>query len=319
MQTLTHPRAPTGFLNKSASPQLQSARPLHHFKIPYLLKSDTAMTAIAIWCNQENDSTPSLWVAADSRVTSPNRAILVEDAAKVIGLPIVCRSPGPTGFFSNIYYEHTIGYCFAGSTLMGQNSYLGFAPMLSNLISPTGYVPSMADIARHVLALLRLTFDEYKFRVGQGAVFEAAIFGFCHRNNKLSTYHFHPEMIDGTVQLTSTAYEGMRANEFAYLGDEGESMRANIARAFAGEATPGRPLSRAPRYVIQDRIDDETSESIGGDIQLGIADRFGFRPLTLCKPRAHGQSAAYMSYLGRELTDDIGYVGEAMVAITGMI
>lgn len=202
---------------------------------------------------------------------------------------------------------------------MGQNSYLGFAPMLSNLISPTLYVPSMSDIARHVLTLLRLTFDEYKLRVGQGAVFEAAIFGSCPRSNELSTYHFHPEIIDDIVQMTSTAYVGMRAHEFVYLGDEGETMRANITRAFAGEATLGRPLSRIPRYVIQDRIDDEASESIGGDIQLGIADRFGFRPLTLCKPRVHGQPAAYMSYLGRELTEDIGYVGEAMVGIPGMI
>lgn len=287
--------------------------------MPYLLKSDIAMTAIAIWCNEENVNTPSIWVAADSRVTSPNRAILVEDAAKVIGLPILCRSPGSNGFFSNTYYEHTIGYCFAGSTLMGQNSYLGFAPMLSNLISPTLYRPSMSDIARHVLTLLRMTFDEYKLRVGQGAIFEAAIFGFCPQSNELSTYHFHPKMIDGVLQMTSTAHVRMRPHDFVYLGDDGETMRANITRAFAEKDTPGRPVSRIPRYVIQDRIDDESSESIGGDIQLGIADQFGFRPLTLCKPRVNGQPAAYMSYLGRELTDDIGYVGEAMVGIPGMI
>jgi hypothetical protein len=53
--------------------------------------------------------------------------------------------------------------------------------------------------------------------------------------------------------------------------------------------------------------------NIGGDLQLGIADRFGFRPLTLCKPRVNGQPTAYLSYLGRELTPNITYVGEARV------
>jgi hypothetical protein len=275
------------------------------------------MTAIAIWCNEEVTNNPSLWIAADSRVTS-GQAVLVEDAAKIIGLQVLCRSPAADGFFSNVYHEHTIGYCFAGSTLMGQNSYLGFAPMLNNLISPTQYVPSMADIAQHVLSFLRLTFDEYKVRAGQGAVFEAAIFGFCPRSNVLSTYHFHPQMIDTTLQMTSTAYVGMRSREFVYLGDEGTTMRERIANAFAGEDAPGRPVNRVPRYVIQDRIDDETSESIGGDIQLGIADRLGFHPLTLCKPRVQGQSAAYMSYLGRDLTGGIGHVGEATVGMLGM-
>jgi hypothetical protein len=276
------------------------------------------MTAIAIWCNEENDNNPSLWVAADSRVTS-GQAILVEDAAKIIGLPVLCRSAGANGFFSHVYHEQTIGYCFAGSTLMGQNSYLGFAPMLNNLVSPTQYVPSMADIAQHVLSFLRLTFDEYKVRAGQGAVFEAAIFGFCPRSNVLSTYHFRPQIIDNTIQMTSTAYPGMRSHEFVYLGDDGDSMRDRITSAFAGNDVPGRPVSRIPRYIIQDRINDAASESIGGDIQLGIADQFGFRPLTLCKPRVHGQPRAYMSYLGRELTGDIGYVGEAIVGMPGMI
>lgn len=276
------------------------------------------MTSIAIWCNEEAEGNPSLWVAADSRITA-GQAILLEDAAKVIGLPVVCRSSGPSGFFSHVYHEHTVGYCFAGSTLMGQNSYLGFAPMLNNLISPEQYVPSMADIAQHVLSFLRLTFDEYKIRAGQAAVFEAAIFGFCPRSNVLSTYHFHPQMINNTVQISSTAYIGMTSYDFVYLGDDGNSMRAEIRSAFAGEGAPERPLSRMPRYVIQDRIDDEASETIGGDIQLAIADRFGFRPLTLCKPRVNGQPAAYMSYLGRELTEDIGFVGEAIVGMTAMI
>lgn len=276
------------------------------------------MTAIAVWCNYEVRDNPALWIAADSRVSS-DHGTLIEDAAKVFSLPIVCRKPRDDGFFSDVYYTHTLGYCFAGSTLMGQNAFLGLTPLLSNLISPTSYIPSLSDIAQHVLAFLSRSFDDYKQRVAQRAVFEAVIFGYCHRKSALSAFHFFPKEIDGTVKMTVTPLEGMKDREFVYLGDNKQTMRGLIERAFMGTSIPGRPLSRIPRYVIQDSIDQASCASIGGDIQLGIADKFGFRPLTLCKPRVRGQSAAYKSYLGRELTSDIAHVGEALVGMDGIV
>lgn len=278
------------------------------------------MTAIAIWCNHEVRDNAALWVAADSRVSSENGAILIEDAAKIFGLPVVCRSPGNDGFFSRVYHSHTYGYCFAGSTLMGQNAFLGIIPLLSNLISHSSYVPSLSDIAQHALSLFRRSFDEYKQRVGRGAVFEAAVFGYCYREQCLSAFHFSPKIgSDGIARVVLTPHEGMKENQFIYLGDEKTDLSAQIEEAFSRETVPGRPVSRIPRYVIQDRIDNADCRSIGGDIQLAIADRYGFRPLTLCKPRVRGQPDAYMSYLGRELTPDIAQVGEAMVGMNGMM
>ena len=201
---------------------------------------------------------------------------------------------------------------------MGQNAFLGLTPLLSNLISQTSYIPSLSDIAQHVLSFLSHTFDDYKQLVGQTAVFEVAIFGYCPKENELSAFHFTPKEVDGIIQMTLAAHKGMKDKEFVYLGDDKKTMCLDIAAAFAGDSIPGRPLSRMPRYIIQNRIDDDAYVSIGGDIQLGIADKFGFRPLTLCKPRVRGQPAAYMSYLGRELTADIAYVGEAMVGMPGM-
>jgi len=225
----------------------------------------------------------------------------------------VCRSPATDGLFSQVYYSHTLGYCFAGNTLMGQNAYLALAPLLNNLISPTSYIPSLADIAQHALAYLRLTFDGYKERVGPRAVFEVALFGFCHRTNQLSVFHYIPNRVNGIVTMTCTPHQNMKDKEFVYLGDEKRRMFSSITAAFSGDSVPGRPLSRIPRYIIQDRIDDESCKTIGGDLQLGIADKLGFRPFTICKPLVKGQPAAYLSYLGRELTADIAHVGEAIV------
>jgi hypothetical protein len=276
------------------------------------------MTAIAIWHNHEVPNNPCLWIAADSRVNT-NQSTLIDDGAKIFPFQVICRSPDSQGFFSNAYYAHTFGYCFAGSTLMGQNTYLALTPLLSNLISQTGYIPSLSDIAQHILAYLRLTFDDFKLRVGQRAIFEAAIFGYCHRTQRLSTYHFSPKLENGIVQMMVAEHSHMKGNDFIYLGDNQTNMTAAITTAFSSDTIPGRPLSRIPRYVIQDHIDDESCTTIGGDIQLGTADQLGFHPFMLCKPRIKGQGEAYFSYLGREITPELRFVGEAMVGTNAMI
>ena len=93
------------------------------------------MTAIVIWLNDENPQLPSLWVASDSRVSKSKDSRLIDDATKIFALPVVCRSASQNGFFTDITYYHTYGYCFAGSTLLGQNTFLALMPLLSNLIT----------------------------------------------------------------------------------------------------------------------------------------------------------------------------------------
>jgi hypothetical protein len=73
----------------------------------------------------------------------------------------------------------------------------------------------------------------------------------------------------------------LHTHDFVYLGNDGAALREEITNAFNGEAVPGRPISRAPRFVIQDRIANDESPTIGGDLQLAIADRFGLRPFAL--------------------------------------
>ncbi|HEY9795122.1 MAG TPA: hypothetical protein V6D30_05725 [Leptolyngbyaceae cyanobacterium] len=205
------------------------------------------MTAIAIWFNDENPKNPSLWIASDSRVSKNQSSTLIDNAAKVFTLPVVCRFPGEEGFFSKIAYYHTYGYCFAGSTLLGQNTFLALMPLLSNLVAVQPYTPQMADVAQFVLEYLGRAFDDYKV------------------------------------------------------------------------IASGRPLSRIPRYIIEEHIQDSAYKTIGGDLQLGRADQLGFQPFSICKPRVTGQPEAYLSYLGYELHEDIKNVGDASIGLPGMI
>lgn len=278
------------------------------------------MTAIAIWANYEVPANPGLWIAADSRVRDSFSSLLIDDATKILSLTVICRSPGRAGFFSEVYHAHTYGYCFAGSTLMGQNAYLALGPLLSNLISPTCYIPSMADIARHMLSYLRLTFDAYKERVGQPAMVEVGLFGHCQRTGRLSMFHIGPGLEAGIYTMKCTAHVDMQDKDFVYLGDHKEEMSAKIAAAFMEKTMPGRPSCRIPKHIIQDHIDNPAYQSIGGDLQLGIADRFGFHPYWgVAKPSLEGQSEANFTYLGRELTSDLLFVGEARVGGSAML
>lgn len=276
------------------------------------------MTAIAIWCNHEVQQSPGLWVAGDSRISASPESVLIDDGSKLFALPVICRSPGPDGFFSHVSYAHSFGYCFAGSTLMAQNTYLALIPLLGNLVATANYVPSLADVAKFMFAYLSRTFDEYKARVGEKAVFEVALFGFCHSTGSLSAFHFKPKIDGGTCTLACNEHLNMRDRDFLYLGDARDRVTKRLTSAFSGQSVPGRPLSRIPRHVIQDCIDDESFPRIGGELQIGIADALGFRPLALCKPRILGQPAAYISYLGRELTEDLAWVGQAKVGLPAL-
>lgn len=271
------------------------------------------MTAIVVWRNEEIPAQPSLWVAADSRVSTASGSTLLEDAAKVLTLPVVCRWPGPEGFFSEIGLAHSLGYCFAGSTLMGQNAYLALVPLLGNLCATGGYVPAMYDIATFVHRFLRLTFDGYKVRVGEGAVFEVCLFGFCPRTGELEAYRFYPTHDDDAVVMACDALGGLRDGAFVYLGDCRAVASARIEAALGDSSQPAIAQYRSPRRVIQQLIDDPGFPTIGGDVQLGIANAFGFRPYKLMKPRPGKAPSAYISYLGHDLTEDLFCLGDAIV------
>jgi hypothetical protein len=277
------------------------------------------MTAIAIWRNDETEGHPVLWAAADSQVSNQHNTQLIGDAVKICSLPVLCRRPGPSGFLTDTYFVQTFGYCFAGSTLMGQNTYLGLLPLLSNIRSVAPYVPLLADIAHQVRAYLKMTFDGYRQTGFENALFEVALFGHCPRNDRPEIFYFRTEIVGEAYEVTMTVHQNLQTHDFVYLGSERAAITGEIAAAFATDPVSGRPTSRAPRHVIEDRIASGNSPSIGGDLQLAIADRFGFRPLALSKPRVPGQPEAYLSYLGYELTGDLVTIGEAIAMPDGMI
>jgi hypothetical protein len=270
------------------------------------------MSAIAIWYNEEDKHNPNIWVASDSRVSSSTN-ILIEDAAKIFSLPVICRTSDSNGFFTKVIYSHSYGFSFAGSTLMGQNLYLSLLPILSELIIIDEHPPSLKDVAEYVKKYLIMAFDDYKFRVGENAMVEVSIFGWCTKNQRTEIYHFYPKLENGTYQIQMEIYSNLKIGDYVYLGDYKDTLKTAIQKGFESPTLPGRDISRVPRHIIEDFIKNQEFKTIGGDIALGIGDKYGFRHYSIVKPSADNPPRAYISYLGREVTEDMRFVGGAVV------
>lgn len=272
------------------------------------------MTAIVIWLNNEEPANPSLWIASDSRVSNQD-STLIDDAVKIFALPIVCRSPGKEGFFSEENYFHTYGYCFAGNTLLGQNTFLALIPLLSNLAASPGYTPAMSDVADFIWEYLRRAFDDYKVIACEKAAIEVALFGWCHVTNKHHIFHYYPSKENNSWTLKREHYTDLLDKFFVYLGDHRNEMIQKIENAFKGNSVYNQTLPRIPRCIIEEQIQNCEYESIGGDLQLGIADSFGFRPYAISKPIVNEEPKAHLTYLGYDIHKR---VGGAFINLIGM-
>ena len=267
------------------------------------------MTGIAIWPSYIDLERPRIWASGDSLISQHGGSPLIQDGAKIFSVPVVCRSVGKDGLFSEPYFAHTLGYCFAGSTLMGQNSFLSAAPLLTTLTSEEKYIPSMEDVAKYFHYFMRNSYDYYKAIAQGGAQFEAAIFGWCHNAKALEAWHFKPSDASGAWEIVIEKVDFCESGRFLYLGDHKDHVKVELATAVLLCADN----EQAPRKVIQELIESEIYGSIGGDEQLAIANEFGLQPYQLARSTVSGRPPTKFTHLGIELTDDIAWVGKARV------
>lgn len=264
------------------------------------------MTAIAIWYAQEADDPPLLWAAGDSRLTKGGGALL-DSCAKILPLHVRC-SADSRGLHSR---THSYGYCFAGNSLMGQNSYLLVSPLLTGLVAGGTYLPSMEDVGRFLFAHLKASFAEYV--LAQESMFEVALFGWCPTTEQFLAWHFRPALENGIYRIIAEPKQFLKNGDYLYLGDHRKELSAQIEASLL-IPQDARRLVRGPRKVIENALVSGQFESIGGDIQLGIAQRGGYWPLILATEDPESHLGVKFRHLGRELTGQLLTVGQAIVA-----
>lgn len=276
------------------------------------------MTAIAIWLNEEVDGHLTLDVAADSLVTGNRSSPLIDDASKIFPLRVACRVASLDGTFSSLSSSSVYGYAFAGSTLLGQNSYLSLAPLAGSFISTEPYTPSLEDVSGYVLTYLRGVYDDSKIR-GEAALFEVALFGYCPRQRRMEVHHFFPgQGRDTGAEMQRTMHQDLKLGQCIYLGSYKDEFTQALSVASHGPSAPGCPISKAPKHVIQGFIKAEDYPEIGGDLQLWSANSFGIHPYLVVRPAVVGEPQARFTYLGRTLDGSLLRLGPAYVGMLGV-
>lgn len=274
------------------------------------------MTLVATWLNTEPPSGPSLWMAADSRIALRERT-LIDAAVKVYEVPVVVRSPGPSGFFDKVTLATTIGIGCAGHTLVFQNVCQTLTSAFANLSGLEGHYPSLADLAGFAASVTTGL-------VSQLAEFRADAHGVALVLGGVDPRLQQPVAFSLTPTFTSDAYPvferfvvstcDLQAGAY-FVGDHVSDAKKRLAELIE-ESTHSIGRERAPLSVIREFILDTSKPSIGGSLELGYTTGERFQRVATVEPVVHGQPAAQMLLNGCRI--DTLHVGPCVVGITAM-
>lgn len=274
------------------------------------------MTTIACWFNKESEHT-SVWVCGDSKVTASNTATLIESSPKIFALPVRCFEPGKEGFFDLPNSNGTIGLAYAGNSLIGLTLNAALATCLGHLIS-LGGPPALDDIAKFALDVLKMYVKELGVTAGKRALCEVAIVGFCPTESQYKIFHLAPSIQLGELNYQLNCYNANQADDFVLLlGADKERIGKSIDD-FRQQRDQDISWWRAPKSVIAAEVKNPIHSTIGGHLQIGIGNVLGFQVYSVCRPYGVG-TAAYLSYLGLNVSSDFGQIGVCKIGMPGMV
>lgn len=273
------------------------------------------MTLVATWCNYENADAPSLWVASDSRI-SEGESLLIDEGIKVYEVPVVCRVPGPDGFFDQTALATSIGIAGAGSSLVFQHVAGSLIPMLGNLVSSRPGVPSVADLANLVGRVTTVYVRSLGSRRPAGARITMIVAGESFAG-EAEAYRLFPQVgIDGLVEFPPERL-ALGHGIVHFIGDRIGEAEARLSE-IAARDEPGASCNRAALNVIRGLIDDPDAPSIGGDVQIGFTAGGRFRRVASVTPVPGGAPQAQRKLNSVDL-DGLGSVGPWTLGIDGMV
>ena len=229
-------------------------------------------------------------MASDSRV-SDSHGVLIDEGVKLYELPVICRKPGPSGFFDTPFFGTTIGLACAGGTLVYQQVYATLVPIFANLAGNGSSIPSVAGLAAFIGAITA----EYVRSLGSRRSAEAA----------------------AVSVVVAGHFEG-RPPEAFQLKPNTENHPEGLI-TFTEQAldfTSNRV--RAPLNVVRALINDSDVATIGGEVQIGLSNGVGFHRVTTVVP-APGQAPRALQLLNAIDLDSLPPVGPCWPALPGMI
>jgi hypothetical protein len=251
-------------------------------------------------------------MASDSRI-SDAEAPLIDQGIKLYEVPIVCRSPGPEGFFDRIVFEGAIGMLGAGASLIFQHVYGTLVPLLGNLIYPEPAAPSIAELASfvgrvttvYVRSLGQRRHDAHRVSIiigGESPTGGPQAYELTPRRGAQGLIEFVPEPLELTDGVAH------------FIGDRTEDAQA-MYRDLAERDEPGASRQRAALNVIRSFIENPEIRSVGGEVQIGYSAGARFHRVGSVVPGEGPPPSPARRLLNSVDLDELGPVGPCALGI----
>jgi hypothetical protein len=274
---------------------------------------DKIMTLVAVWQHGPG----RIHAIADTRF-SHERGIATEHGPKLLPIDVVCRKPGPSGFFNAQHFRTEFGFAYSGSTLSALCAHALANTMCSNLVGLGEFEPpSIDDVAVAVADVSLHYMREIGQLSGYGGLFKAIMFGVCPKTNATLAFEMTPKVEPAELTLDLVKHQLTRDNVIV-IGDQQQQLYDRIEKIRA-EATHEIIDADAPQRALQALIDEGAIESVGGTVQQAWATKNKLELIATArpiKPRHPETRNAGLFLLGFDIMD-MQTVGGYRVSLTG--
>ncbi|TLS80661.1 hypothetical protein [Photobacterium damselae] len=272
------------------------------------------MTSIVIWKNDEESG--ALWACSDSRITQSNSKMM-DSCSKIFTIPVICHIKNDVHRLNPIYIT-SIGFAFAGGTLINQNVKDFLSVALSSLLSVTDVtdkqslfnnLPSIHDIASKSVAIAKSLMLEVGQSFPRNTLFEYSIFGYCHKKGDYVAYHVCHKDGRGNVEIEeSNIYDGNQL----IMGDKTRDV-LNYIEIFRESSIPNSlAWWRAPLKALKKIVENDEVETIGGWLQIALATPLGVNIKSVVNQQDE------LNYISTDLLKHFNLMGGYIVSLNGM-
>jgi hypothetical protein len=269
------------------------------------------MTSVVIW---HEPADMVLWAVADTLIsTGPQSARPLSDKGpKLFPLSVQCFQPSSSGFFDRASYHATLGFAYAGAVLPASMTYAAASACLLNLIHHKHVPPpSLKEIAEFVARMAGRYLEDTE------RLFELAVFGWCPTIGHYDAFAITPTKSGDRLQMAVSRSDILSPGTYCILGTHKTAVGERIAEVERQRS--GQSIVRAPITALRNAIESGALEGIGGSLQLGQANRQHFQLLRWCRPIPSSIPQAKFYFLGMDVDEEIGTVGNCLVGMQGTI
>jgi hypothetical protein len=284
------------------------------------------VTLVAVW-RAEN----RLMAIADTRIVRSANNVLTEHGPKLLPIRVVCRQPGPSGFFDREVHRNDVGFAYSGSTLSALAAHALSNTLLSRLIgNPDALPPALNEVAHFVGGASAEYMREVCQLAGNSGLFSAVVFGWCPIQRALRVFELSPNTANAQVSvdihermLMPIRIGGTADEAVIVIGIAPDLLRQGIDRDLEEARQRGEVLEivafDAPKRALRQIIVAGAHDMVGGSIQQAEATVSGFQilsslePITPRPPSPRNMGTFIVGFN----TDDVQSVGSYRVGSLG--